>query len=140
RGEWSRGPWESGVAVVCAGLQADRVRVRPMAITSQAVLRGVVPQALATGAGAASRGAIGTCVSGGRRRATLQGVVLVPIFVFWVLTVMRRKPREEEVSCDQRMTEKRQAARGQRVSIPLARPWLREGLRGRRGLDAGPGR
>ncbi len=55
--------------------------------------RGALTLTLATGAGAASQRALGTGVIGGMLSATLLGVVLVPIFFVWVLTVLRRKPK-----------------------------------------------
>lgn len=52
-----------------------------------------VPLAIATGAGAASQRAIGTGVIGGMLTATLLGVIFVPIFFVWVLSLFSRKSR-----------------------------------------------
>jgi multidrug efflux pump len=62
-------------------------------MTSLAYILGVVPLVIASGAGAASQRSIGTGVIGGMLSATLLGVVFVPIFFVWVLSlVARRKP------------------------------------------------
>jgi len=57
-----------------------------------AFILGVVPLAIATGAGAASQRAIGTGVIGGMLSATLLGVLFVPICFVWVLSRLRSKP------------------------------------------------
>jgi multidrug efflux pump len=61
-----------------------------------AFILGVVPLALATGAGAASQRAIGTGVIGGMLSATLLGVLFVPICFVWVLSMLRSKPASIE--------------------------------------------
>ena len=69
-----------GVALVEATLQALRLRLRPILMTSLAFMFGVLPLALSSGAGAASRRAIGTGVLGGMLSATLLGLFFVPVF------------------------------------------------------------
>jgi len=88
-----------------AAIEAARLRFRPIIMTSMAFILGVVPLTLATCAGAASRRAIGTGVIGGMLSATLLGVVFVPIFFVWVLTLLRRKT---VVDADQLRAEGRQ--------------------------------
>ncbi len=61
-------------------LEACRLRLRPILMTSIAFVLGVTPLALSTGAGANSRHAIGTGVMGGMLGATLLGLLFVPIF------------------------------------------------------------
>ncbi|MGR9108940.1 MAG: efflux RND transporter permease subunit, partial [Gammaproteobacteria bacterium] len=63
-----------------AAIEACRLRVRPILMTSIAFILGVLPLAASTGAGANSRHAIGTGVMGGMVGATLLGVLFVPIF------------------------------------------------------------
>ncbi len=63
-----------------ATLEACRLRLRPILMTSIAFIFGVMPLALSTGAGANSRHAIGTGVMGGMTGATVLGVLFVPIF------------------------------------------------------------
>ncbi len=59
-------------------------------MTSMAFILGVVPLAIATGAGAASQRAIGTGVIGGMLTATTLGVVFAPVFFVWVLSRFKR--------------------------------------------------
>ncbi len=91
--EFAKELWEQGMSLREAALEAARLRFRPIVMTSLAFILGVVPLTLATGAGAASQRALGTGVIGGMLSATLLGVVLVPIFFVWVLSVLRRKPK-----------------------------------------------
>ncbi|MCO8165514.1 multidrug efflux RND transporter permease subunit [Pseudomonas sp. 21LCFQ010] len=94
--EFAKEEWEKGKPLREAALEAARLRFRPIVMTSLAFILGVVPLTLATGAGAASQRALGTGVIGGMLSATLLGVILVPIFFVWVLSVLRRKPHAHE--------------------------------------------
>ncbi len=69
-----------GVALVPATLEAVRLRLRPILMTSLAFGGGVLPLALATGAGSGSQNAIGTGVFGGMVAATFLGLLFVPLF------------------------------------------------------------
>ncbi|HEX5539783.1 MAG TPA: efflux RND transporter permease subunit, partial [Methylophilaceae bacterium] len=81
---------DEGMPVRDAALEAARLRFRPILMTSMAFILGVIPLAIATGAGAASRHSIGTGVVGGMLSATFLAVFFVPLF--YVL-VSRRKPK-----------------------------------------------
>ena len=85
-----------GHSLAEAARQAARLRFRPILMTSMAFILGVVPLALASGAGAASQRAIGTGVIGGMLSATLLGVLFVPIFFVWVLRLLERRARPGE--------------------------------------------
>jgi multidrug efflux pump len=61
-------------------VEAARLRLRPILMTSFAFILGVIPLVIATGAGASARRAIGTGVAGGMLTAALLGVLLAPIF------------------------------------------------------------
>jgi multidrug efflux pump len=74
----------NGASAVEATLQAARIRLRPILMTSFAFMLGVLPLALGSGAGAASRNAIGTGVLGGMLSATALGIFFVPIFFVFV--------------------------------------------------------
>ncbi|WP_278392509.1 efflux RND transporter permease subunit [Sphingobium yanoikuyae] len=63
-----------------AALEAARLRFRPILMTSLAFIAGVIPLAIATGAGAQSRVAIGTAVVGGMVTATVLAIFYVPLF------------------------------------------------------------
>jgi multidrug efflux pump len=71
---------KQGRGVLEATIEACRLRLRPILMTSIAFILGVLPLAISTGAGANSRHAIGTDVMGGMVGATLLGVLFVPVF------------------------------------------------------------
>lgn len=77
--EYARMSHEEGMSIVDAALEAARLRLRPILMTSFAFILGVVPLALAVGAGAASRRSLGTAVFGGMNAATLLAVFIVPV-------------------------------------------------------------
>ena len=68
-----------------AAEEAARLRFRPIVMTSLAFILGCVPLAVSTGAGAASRHAIGTSVIGGMLVATLVAPLFVPFFFRWIM-------------------------------------------------------
>jgi hydrophobe/amphiphile efflux-1 (HAE1) family protein len=70
---------EEGMSVYDAAIEAAHLRLRPILMTSFAFILGVVPLLIATGAGAASRRALGTTVFGGMNAATLLAVFIVPV-------------------------------------------------------------
>src|SRR6266478_1708787 len=70
---------EQGASIANAAEEAARLRFRPILMTSFAFLLGVLPLVVATGAGAASRRALGTAVFGGMATATLLGVFIIPV-------------------------------------------------------------
>ena len=78
--EFARDLQEQGRDLVEATLEACRLRFRPILMTSIAFMCGVLPLAFSSGAGAASRHAIGTGVLGGMFAATVLAVYLVPVF------------------------------------------------------------
>ena len=63
-----------------AALEAARLRLRPILMTSLAFIFGVLPLAISTGAGAQSRIAIGTAVIGGMLTATVLAIFYIPLF------------------------------------------------------------
>jgi HAE1 family hydrophobic/amphiphilic exporter-1 len=89
-----------------AAVEASRRRLRPILMTSFAFILGVLPLALATGAGAASRQALGTAVIGGMLASTLIAILFVPVYYVLMARlnnwVKRRrqagKPSEESMT------------------------------------------
>ncbi len=77
-----------------AALQGARLRLRPIVMTSLAFVAGVIPLALATGAGAVSRREIGMSVIGGMVSGTVLAVVLVPLFFVLVRRLGRSRPQD----------------------------------------------
>jgi multidrug efflux pump subunit AcrB len=87
--EFAKQLQDEGMALVDATLQAVRLRLRPILMTSLAFMFGVLPLAIATGAGAQSRLAIGTAVIGGMLTATLLAIFFVPMFFVLVRSLFR---------------------------------------------------
>ena len=71
---------KGGMDATAAVIEAARIRLRPILMTSCAFIFGVLPLAVATGAGANSRIAIGTGVIGGMLAATLLAIFFIPLF------------------------------------------------------------
>ncbi|HZV55406.1 MAG TPA: efflux RND transporter permease subunit [Rhodocyclaceae bacterium] len=94
--EFARTLHERGMGLLEATMEACRLRIRPIVMTSLAFILGVLPLAISTGAGAQSRHAIGTGVIGGMITATLLAVFLVPVFFVVVRRIFPGKPRGEE--------------------------------------------
>ncbi|MCX5616937.1 efflux RND transporter permease subunit [Bombella sp. TMW 2.2559] len=94
--EFAKFFYDHGDTLEDAVLKAGRERLRPILMTSIAFVCGVFPLAIATGAGAASRVAIGTCVVGGMITATVLAVYFVPLFFVVVLRLFRVKRLSEQ--------------------------------------------
>ncbi|MEO6093528.1 MAG: efflux RND transporter permease subunit [Novosphingobium sp.] len=99
-----------GMRVIDAARAAARIRLRPILMTSFAFIFGVLPLALATGAGANSRVAIGTAVVGGMLTATLLAVFFIPLF----FVLVRRGVRDGMIAV-RRQLARRRAARADGV-------------------------
>jgi multidrug efflux pump len=69
-----------GMGPVEAALEASRLRLRPILMTSMAFILGVLPLAISNGAGSASQHAIGTGVIGGMLTATFFAIFMIPMF------------------------------------------------------------
>jgi multidrug efflux pump len=88
-----------GKRVIDAAVEAARIRLRPILMTSFAFIFGVLPLAISTGAGANSRIAIGTSVIGGMLTATILALFYIPLFFVIVRRTVRdalarwRRPR-----------------------------------------------
>ncbi|ROL65660.1 multidrug efflux RND transporter permease subunit [Pseudomonas protegens] len=87
--EFAKSLYEEGHDLIDATVQAARLRLRPIVMTSLAFILGVVPLAIATGASSASQQAIGTGVIGGMITATL-AVIFVPVFFVVVMKLVKR--------------------------------------------------
>ncbi len=79
-----------GMSVTEAALEATRLRIRPIMMTSIAFILGVLPLAFSTGAGAESRIAIGTATLGGMLAATLLIVFYIPLFFILIRQVVAK--------------------------------------------------
>lgn len=98
--EFARHLEDQGRERLDAVLEACRLRLRPILMTSITFIAGVFPLAISTGAGAESRHAIGTGVIGGMIAATVFAIFLVPVFFMAVRRIFPgevRKPTHEEM-------------------------------------------
>ncbi len=88
--EFAKENFEKGMELTEATLAAVRARLRPILMTSLAFGLGVLPLAVATGAGSGAQRAIGTGVLGGMMVGTLLGIFFVPLFFVVVQRVFGR--------------------------------------------------
>ena len=96
---------KKGMRIIDAALEAARIRLRPILMTSFAFIFGVLPLALSTGAGANSRIAIGTSVIGGMLTATILAIFYIPLF----FVLVRRGVRDGLVVIRERIRRRRAA-------------------------------
>jgi len=89
--EFAKDRQEAGLGLFEATLEAAKLRLRPIIMTSLAFILGVVPLAIATGAGSAAQNAIGIGVLGGMLSATLLGIFFVPSLFVIVRRLSRSK-------------------------------------------------
>jgi multidrug efflux pump len=87
---------DQGMEMIEATMQAVRTRLRPILMTSLAFGMGVLPLALATGAGSGAQRAIGTGVLGGMIVGAFLGIFFVPLFFVVVRQIFTRKKKVEE--------------------------------------------
>ncbi|MDD3816617.1 MAG: multidrug efflux RND transporter permease subunit [Thiovulaceae bacterium] len=81
-----------GFKLVDAAFEAAKIRLRPIIMTSLAFTLGVIPLAISSGAGAASRHSIGTGVIGGMLAATFLAIVFIPLF-YVLVSKLRNKDK-----------------------------------------------
>ncbi len=89
--EFAEAARRAGRDVIAATVDAVRIRLRPILMTSIAFMAGVLPLALASGAGAQSRIAIGTAVLGGMLTATILAIFYTPLFFVAVAGLFHRR-------------------------------------------------
>ena len=87
-----------GATLVAATLEAVKLRLRPILMTSLAFMFGVLPLALSTGAGSGSRRAIGTGVLGGMLSATVLGLLFVPVLYVLIRSLFDRRRGADSVA------------------------------------------
>ncbi len=78
--EFAKSLHEQGMSLVDSAVEACRLRLRPIVMTSLAFILGVLPLAISSGAGAGSKHAIGTGVMGGMLSALLLAIFWIPLF------------------------------------------------------------
>lgn len=102
--EFAKELHEQGKSLVDAAMEACRMRLRPIIMTSMAFILGVVPLAISSGAGSGSQHAIGTGVIGGMITATVLAIFWVPMFYVAVSSMFKSKydkEHEKQISHDE---------------------------------------
>jgi multidrug efflux pump subunit AcrB len=93
--EFAKMKRDEGIPTLQAALEAAKLRLRPILMTSFAFILGCVPLMLATGSGAASRGTLGTAVVFGMSISTLIGLFLIPVCYVFVQKLVDRKKGDQ---------------------------------------------
>ncbi len=98
-----------GRSPVAAAIEASRLRLRPILMTSLAFIMGVVPLVISTGAGAEMRAAMGVAVFSGMIGVTFFGIFMTPVFYVLVRRLSGNRPlvqhKEEPANTDYKMSE-----------------------------------
>ncbi|HAJ12399.1 MAG TPA: multidrug efflux RND transporter permease subunit, partial [Comamonadaceae bacterium] len=98
--EFAKDLQAQGKSVIEAALGAAHMRFRPIVMTSMAFTLGVLPLAIASGAGSASQRAIGTGVIGGMISGTILAVVFVPVFFVVVRSIFKGSKRQQQFAAE----------------------------------------
>ena len=91
--EFARDLRLQGMSTFDAAIEAARLRLRPILMTSLAFILGVLPLALSNGAGSASQHAIGTGVIGGMLTATFLAIFMIPMFFVLISKIGKNKDK-----------------------------------------------
>jgi multidrug efflux pump len=89
--EFAKAQYEQGMGLAEAAIEACRMRLRPIVMTSLAFILGCLPLAIASGAGAGSKHAIGTGVIGGMISALVLAIFWIPLFYVVVCSLFEKK-------------------------------------------------
>ena len=100
--EFAEEKMREGMSPAAAALEAGKLRLRPILMTSFAFIFGVLPLALSSGAGAGGQNAIGWAVVGGMLSATVLAIFFVPVF-FTVVKRLFREHKNHEAADDRAM-------------------------------------
>lgn len=95
--EFAKERVDNGIAIVPATLEAVKLRLRPILMTSLAFILGVLPLALSTGAGAQARSTIGWTVLGGMIAATALAIFIVPVLFVLITRLTYGTKKLEEI-------------------------------------------
>jgi multidrug efflux pump len=94
--EFAKEQMEYGFGLIESTLEAVRLRLRPILMTSMAFILGVLPMVITKGAGSGSQNAIGTGVMGGMISATVLAIFFVPVFFVVVRRIFKVKKSDHE--------------------------------------------
>ena len=87
-----------GMSIVEAAIEASRIRLRPILMTSLALILGVLPLVFASGAGQAGRHSVGTTVFGGMVVSTFLNVIFIPVLYVVVRTLVPGRSHARSVT------------------------------------------
>jgi multidrug efflux pump len=93
--EFAKELQEKGEELFAATMYAAKMRLRPIVMTTLAFGFGVLPLAIASGAGAGSQHSVGYGVLGGVITSTLLGIFFIPVFYVWIRSIFKYKPKPE---------------------------------------------
>ncbi|WP_095067619.1 efflux RND transporter permease subunit [Pseudomonas sp. Irchel 3A18] len=93
--EFAKEQHEAGKSLVEAALEAARMRLRPVLMTSIAFILGCVPLVMSNGAGSGAQNALGTAVIGGMLSGTILAIIFVPLFYVMVSQLFHGKRSPE---------------------------------------------
>ena len=91
---------ERGMTIVEAAIEASRLRLRPILMTSLAFILGVLPLVFATGAGQEARHSVGTAVAGGMFVSTFLNILFIPV-LYVVVQTLRGTGRRDHGSVEE---------------------------------------
>ncbi len=94
--EFAKSLHDQGMSLAAAAVEASRIRLRPIIMTSLAFILGVTPLAISTGAGSGSKHAIGTGVIGGMLTAMILAIFFVPLFYVLVSSLFKSATDKQE--------------------------------------------
>jgi len=100
--EFAEEKMRDGLSAFDAAIEAAKLRLRPILMTSLAFVFGVFPLAISSGAGAGGQNAIGRAVVGGMLSATVLAIFFVPMFFVVVMRLFNRKKAEQPGTDDRR--------------------------------------
>jgi HAE1 family hydrophobic/amphiphilic exporter-1 len=89
-----------GMSVAEAAVEAARIRLRPIVMTSLAFILGVMPLALASGAGREARHSVGTTVAGGMIASTILNLAFIPVLYVVIKSIGRKRTAPSEAPRD----------------------------------------
>ncbi len=87
---------KEGMSLIDAAVEAAKLRIRPIIMTSMAFILGVIPLTISHGAGSGSQHSIGTAVVGGMITATFLAIFFVPMFYVVVVNLFTRKSKKQD--------------------------------------------
>ena len=92
--EYAKMNMEKGESPVQAAIDAAKLRLRPILMTSFAFILGCLPLAIATGPGAGARVSMGNAVVGGMTITTMLGIFIIPVMFVFIARLFNRKQKE----------------------------------------------